>query len=58
MVRILADQAAIASGRKSLRAHVRPFWKAVLGYTDEPGADGPKDPIVDPVGQSPTIWFQ
>lgn len=39
-------------------AAVRPFWKAVLGYVDEAGADGPEAPIVDPVGQSPTIWFQ
>ena len=39
-------------------AAVRPFWKAVLGYVDEPGADGPKDPLVDPVGQGPAIWFQ
>lgn len=37
---------------------VRPFWKAVLGYTDEAGRDGPKDPIVDPVGQGPAMWFQ
>jgi 4a-hydroxytetrahydrobiopterin dehydratase len=39
-------------------ASIRPFWKAVLGYTDEPGADGPEDPLVDPVGQGPAIWFQ
>ncbi|MFC7710427.1 VOC family protein [Micromonospora lupini] len=39
-------------------AAVRPFWKAVLGYTDEAGADGPTDPIVDPVGQGPAMWFQ
>ena len=39
-------------------ASIRPFWKAVLGYADEPGADGPEDPIVDPAGQSPAIWFQ
>jgi 4a-hydroxytetrahydrobiopterin dehydratase len=37
---------------------VRPFWKAVLGYVDEPGHDGPTDPLVDPVGQGPAIWFQ
>jgi 4a-hydroxytetrahydrobiopterin dehydratase len=29
-------------------AAVRPFWKAVLGYTDEPGRSGPEDPLVDP----------
>jgi 4a-hydroxytetrahydrobiopterin dehydratase len=39
-------------------AAVRPFWKAVLGYTDEPGAEGPQDAVVDPFGQGPAIWFQ
>jgi 4a-hydroxytetrahydrobiopterin dehydratase len=39
-------------------AAVRPFWKAVLGYTDEPGRLGPEDPLVDPLGQGPAIWFQ
>ena len=39
-------------------AAIRPFWKAVLGYADEAHADGPGDPIVDPVGQGPAIWFQ
>ena len=39
-------------------AAVRPFWKALLGYTDEPGADGPEDALVDPVGQGPAVWFQ
>ncbi|MEV4181472.1 VOC family protein [Streptosporangium canum] len=39
-------------------AAVRPFWKAVLGYADEAGACGAEDPIVDPVGQGPAIWFQ
>jgi 4a-hydroxytetrahydrobiopterin dehydratase len=38
-------------------AAIRPFWKAVLGYDDEPGA-GPEDAIVDPAGQLPSIWFQ
>jgi 4a-hydroxytetrahydrobiopterin dehydratase len=37
---------------------IRPFWKAVLGYTDEPGSDGPEDAIVDPAGQLPAVWFQ
>jgi 4a-hydroxytetrahydrobiopterin dehydratase len=37
---------------------VRPFWKAVLGYADEAGRDGPTDPIVDPVNQGPAVWFQ
>jgi 4a-hydroxytetrahydrobiopterin dehydratase len=25
---------------------------------DEAGAAGPEDPLVDPVGQGPAIWFQ
>jgi 4a-hydroxytetrahydrobiopterin dehydratase len=37
---------------------VRPFWKAVLGYADEPGRTGPEDALVDPAGQGPAIWFQ
>jgi 4a-hydroxytetrahydrobiopterin dehydratase len=37
---------------------IRPFWKAVLGYVDEPGRDDPTDPIVDPVRKGPAIWFQ
>lgn len=39
-------------------AGIRPFWKAVLGYADELDSAGPKDPLVDPVGQGPAIWFQ
>lgn len=37
---------------------IRPFWKVVLGYVDEPGGHGPHDGIVDPAGQLPAIWFQ
>ena len=39
---------------------IRPFWQAVLGYGDEPGADGsdPGAALADPVGQGPTFWFQ
>lgn len=37
---------------------VRPFWKAVMAYVDEPGGSGPEDAIVDPAGQLPAIWFQ
>ncbi|WP_306327099.1 VOC family protein [Streptomyces venezuelae] len=37
---------------------IRPFWKAVLGYADEPGADGPSDALVDPLRQGPAVWFQ
>ena len=39
-------------------AAVRPFWKAVLGYVDGPGGDGPEDPLMDPVRLGPAIWFQ
>jgi 4a-hydroxytetrahydrobiopterin dehydratase len=39
-------------------AAVRPFWKAVLGYQDEPGSDEPEDSVMDPGKQGPTIWFQ
>jgi pterin-4a-carbinolamine dehydratase len=39
-------------------AGIRPFWRAVLGYTGEAGAEGPEDPLVDPVGQGPAVWFQ
>ena len=37
---------------------IRPFWKAVLAYSDDPGETGPNAAIVDPTGQLPTIWFQ
>jgi 4a-hydroxytetrahydrobiopterin dehydratase len=37
---------------------IRPFWKAVLGYADEPGSDDPERAIADPAGQLPAIWFQ
>jgi 4a-hydroxytetrahydrobiopterin dehydratase len=37
---------------------IQPFWKAVLGYVDEPGGDGPSCAIVDPAGQLPALWFQ
>jgi 4a-hydroxytetrahydrobiopterin dehydratase len=37
---------------------IRPFWKAILAYADEAGDDGPEDPIVDPDGHGPAIWFQ
>ena len=38
-------------------ARVRPFWRAILAYTDEPGA-GPEGGVVDPLGQGPSVWFQ
>lgn len=39
-------------------ASIRPFWKAVMAYVDEPGGAGPDDPLVDSVQQGPAIWFQ
>lgn len=39
-------------------AAIRPFWKAVLAYVDEPGHSGPQSPLVDPVRQGPALWFQ
>lgn len=38
-------------------AAIHPFWKAVLGYVDEPAAK-PNGRLVDPVGQLPSLWFQ
>lgn len=32
---------------------VKPFWRAVLGYTDSG-----RDDLVDPLGVGPTVWFQ
>jgi 4a-hydroxytetrahydrobiopterin dehydratase len=39
-------------------ASIRPFWKSVMGYADEAEASGAEDPLVDPLGQGPAIWFQ
>jgi 4a-hydroxytetrahydrobiopterin dehydratase len=39
-------------------AAIRPFWRALLGYADEPGRSGPWDGLVDPRGQGPAVWFQ
>jgi 4a-hydroxytetrahydrobiopterin dehydratase len=36
---------------------IRPFWKAVLGYVDEPG-DELLNGLVDPLRQGPAVWFQ
>ena len=33
---------------------VRPFWKAVLGYTEDAGSG---DALIDPAG-GPAVWFQ
>jgi 4a-hydroxytetrahydrobiopterin dehydratase len=37
---------------------VRPFWKAVTGYIDEPGPSDLDDGLIDPTGRGPAIWFQ
>lgn len=39
-------------------ALIRPFWKAVLGYVDEPAPSCAQNALVDPFGQGPAIWFQ
>jgi 4a-hydroxytetrahydrobiopterin dehydratase len=36
---------------------VRPFWKAITGYTDEPGSEL-NAALIDPAGRAPAIWFQ
>jgi 4a-hydroxytetrahydrobiopterin dehydratase len=38
-------------------ALVRPFWKAVTGYADEPGSEL-NAALIDPTGRAPAIWFQ
>jgi 4a-hydroxytetrahydrobiopterin dehydratase len=37
---------------------IRPFWKAVLGYTDETGNAEADAAVVDPQHVLPSIWFQ
>jgi 4a-hydroxytetrahydrobiopterin dehydratase len=39
-------------------SRIRPFWQAVMGYTDQAGESGPDASLADPLGQHPTIWFQ
>jgi 4a-hydroxytetrahydrobiopterin dehydratase len=39
-------------------AAIRSFWRAVLGYVDEPGRTGAWDGLIDPLGQGPAVWFQ
>jgi 4a-hydroxytetrahydrobiopterin dehydratase len=40
------------------RTVIIPFWKAVFGYVDDPGAGDDADAIIDPAGQLPALWFQ
>ena len=37
---------------------ISPFWRAALGYADEPGSNGQPGAIVDQAGQGPAIWVQ
>lgn len=38
---------------------VRPFWRAVLGYEDEPPPAPDASPALrDPAGRGPALWFQ
>lgn len=37
---------------------VRPFWKAITGYIDEPGPSDLNEGLIDPVGRGPALWFQ
>lgn len=37
---------------------IRPFWRAVMGYTDDSGDDPADGAVMDPAGQGPAIWFQ
>ena len=39
-------------------AAVRPFWKAITEYVDEPGPSDLSDGLIDPIGRGPAIWFQ
>ncbi len=40
-------------------AAIRPFWRAVTGYVDEPAApDLPGNALLDPLRRGPAIWFQ
>ena len=47
----------IAIDALDIRA-VRPFWKAVTGYIDEPGPSDLSDGLIDPWARGPAIWFQ
>ncbi len=39
-------------------AAIRPFWKAVLQYEDQPGNLEMPNGIIDPARQGPAFWFQ
>jgi 4a-hydroxytetrahydrobiopterin dehydratase len=65
----LSTQAGVGDDEQSVQAleiaidvldgaKVRPFWKTVLGYVDQPGPVGPMHGLIDPRGQGPAFWFQ
>jgi 4a-hydroxytetrahydrobiopterin dehydratase len=37
---------------------VVPFWRAVLGYADEPPEIDASPALLDPAGIGPSVWFQ
>ena len=37
---------------------IRPFWRAVLGYLDDPEEPPEWAPLVDPLKLAPAVWFQ
>lgn len=59
----VADTSAVAQTDIGIDAMdielVLPFWRALLGYVDEPTPPGvPVDAIVDPARVNVSIWFQ
>lgn len=71
LARVVSDLAAAAGHRtapdalsrmeiaidSANSAAIRPFWRAVLGYREQPQRDGAVD-VVHPAGLGPTLWFQ
>ena len=64
-----ADDSGVGGGGRSVQVleigidaldagAIRPFWRAVLGYVDEPRRSGPWSGLIDPLGQGPAVWFQ
>lgn len=37
---------------------IRPFWKAALGFIEDPTDPGPTGALIDAAGQQPALWFQ
>ncbi|WP_265522228.1 VOC family protein [Oerskovia flava] len=59
---ILADPSGVQETEIAIDAlvgsAVQPFWRAVLGYTEEKGGGGPAPAVTDPLGHGPAFWFQ